>query len=78
MAKRKEDGAEIDFLREGLQAFLKNKDLEQISISTDFGQIAISRNAKRKGDINAIGFQYDEEESEEADEDEREDETWKE
>ncbi len=80
MAKRKDNGAEIDFLREGLKAFMQNRDFEQISITTDFGQIAITRNVKKKGEVNAIGFQYDEYEDyaeEETDEDEREGETWK-
>ncbi len=64
---RKDNTAEMEFLYNGLNAFLQNKDLEQISIVTDSAQIAISRNAKQKGEVSAIGFQYEEESEDECD-----------
>ncbi len=63
MSRRNDSNEALEFLQTTLQTFLSNKDLEGINVSTDFGQIILSRNVKRKGEVKAIGFQIEEEET---------------
>lgn len=47
---------DIGFIKYGVSVFLKNKDVEHVQISNDYGTIVLSREVKEKTTSHAIGF----------------------
>lgn len=47
---------DIGFIKYGVNVFLKNKDVEHVQISNDYGTIVLNREVKEKTTTHAIGF----------------------
>ena len=47
---------DVNFIKYGVNVFLKNKDVETAQISNDYGTIVLRREVKEKTTSHAIGF----------------------
>ena len=47
---------DVNFIKYGVNVFLKNKDVETAQISNGYGTIVLSREVKEKTTSHAIGF----------------------